>query len=603
MSTTEKIPADDSADGAQGDANSPEEGEHEEYEFTPKLSPAWALNLEQLAAVGLFGALYVLLNFIPLRGTDIWGHVMYGQWILDNYAFPTDDPWMPLAKGMQVFDTAWLSQVIFGAVERYFGEEALSHLFALVNIAAYVLFARLFFLQTRRVWLSMACTGLLIFIGWSRFATIRPENFAVLCFAIILLLAMRLHGFAGAPLESRSVTKNLDYLTWLGIPLTFLFWANLHGSFVVGLIVLACLLIGRVVEVAWQSRDTDTVLKDPVARRWLFLFELSAAATLLNPLGFDLWIHTLTFSSNPNLAQVLEWEPLVVFGVGGRPFALSVVLLLVVWRQSQRAIRPAEVVLLLVFGFAAINGIRMLGWYAPVFVAVIAPHIADIIARWFPALSYSPAPVEAPSPNSEDDEEVYELPPGQSFRYSLAALLLIWIAFALSPSSQVLFNKARPRENLMSSETPVALTGYLNQAYQVDAPEALPGGQTFHPLWWGDWLKHDGPEQFRAFVTTNIHLVPPQVWRDYQRAINLQDGWESTLSRYNVTTIIVDREEQRSFYRVLNRNDNWELRYEDEQAAVYTRKSTAATSQRTGETPEDPPADPPATDSSPGDAA
>ena len=603
MSTTEKIPADEPAKKVQHDDTHAEV--KEAYQFTPKLSPAWALNLEQLAAVGLFGALYVLLNFIPLRSTDIWGHVMYGQWILDHGAFPSADPWMPLAKGMQVVDTAWLSQVIFGAVDRYLGEEALSHLFALVNIAAYVLFARLFYLQTRRVWLSVGCTGLLIFIGWSRFATIRPENFAVLCFALLLLLTMRLHGFAGQPLPGGAQARKFDYWTWIGIPLAMLLWANLHGSFVVGLIVLACMLIGRVVEVGWQSRDTDTVLQDSAARRWLYLFELSAAATLINPLGLDLWIHTVTFSSNPNLAQVLEWEPLVVFGVGGRPFAVSVVLLLIIWRQSRRAIRPTEVVLLLVFGFAAINGVRMLGWYAPIFVVVVAPHIADIIARWFPSLAAceenntDAAPLFA-NLGVADNEEEYELPPGQSFRFSLAALLLIWIAFAVSPGSQIIFDKARDRPQLMSSDTPVSLTDYLDEAYGPEAKKPLPGGQTFHPLWWGDWLKHAGPDQLQAFVTTNIHLVPPQVWRDYQRVTNLQDGWENTLNRYNVTTVIVDRQKQRSFDRVLSHSDRWERNYEDEQAAIYVRKPAE---QPPPPREENTPQDQPARNEPPGEAA
>ena len=589
MSTTDKIAEDDATAAEVDDAQ--DESIGEEYEFTPKLPPSFALNLEQVAAVALFGALYVLLNFIPLRATDIWGHVMYGQYILDHHWFPSDDPWMPLAKGMQIVDTAWLSQVIFGAVDRYLGEHALSHLFALVNLAAYIIFCVLFYQQTRRVWLSVACTGLLIFIGWSRFATIRPESFALLCFAVLMLLVMRLHGFAGLPGEENSSRQKFDYWSWVGIPSVMLLWANLHGSFAVGLVLLACLFAGRVVEVAWQTRSARAVLSDRATRRWLFLLEISAAATLLNPLGLDLWIHTATFSFNPNLVNVLEWEPLVVFGVGGQPFAISIVLLLIVWRQSQRSIRPAEVILLLVFGFAAIKGIRMLGWYAPVFVAVVAPHIANIVAQWFPALAArtegdgEPAPMVAED-TSDVVEEVYELPPGQSFRYSLVAVLLIWIAFALSPSSAFLLKKTRTRAQLMGSETPLALTAYLNDAYRTDATESLPGGQVFHPQVWGDWLKHDGPDEFQAFMTTNIHLVPQQVWLDYQRVAGLSDGWQRVLDRYNVTTVIVDRKDQATFYRTLKRNEEWNLKYEDDMSAVFVRASASA-----GAREEQPPAD------------
>jgi len=575
MSTTEQAPAD-----------------AEEYQFTPKLPPHWALNLEQVVAVAAFGVLFVLLNFIPLRATDIWGHVLYGQWIIEHRAMPSEDPWMPLAQGMEVVDTAWLSQVIFAAVEATFGPEALSHLFALASVLAYVIWARLFFLQTRRVWLSLLCVGLVIVVGWSRIATVRPENFAALCFAGMFLLAVRLQLRNEADEEATAGGKRSEFYTWLGIPVLFALWANLHGSYMVGWAVLGCYLLGRVLQVAWQTRDLSAVLTDAATRRWVYVLELAIAATLLNPYGIDLWIHTVQFSANPNLASILEWQPLVVFGVGGRPFAFSIVLLLFIWRQSRRPIRPAEVLMLAVFGIAALTGIRMLGWYAPVFAVAVAPHIADIARRWLPEnLAGEQAPswsvpqvaIAGEAESTAPSHEEYELPPGRSFRYSLVALLLIWIAFALSPSSQIIFDKSRPPEQLYAAGTPIQLTDYLHRAHSEDAPPeaALPAGQAFNPQWWGDWIQWQGPEEFQAFVTSNIHLVPPQVWRDYQRVIGMQSGWQATLERYDVETVVVDKTEQESMYRALNRDEDWRLRYEDDKAAVFIRQARTPAPSRT----------------------
>lgn len=559
----------------------------EPYDFQPKLNARFALNMEQVLTVALFGALFVVLNYIPLRVTDIWGHIGYGEWMLNELALPTADPWMPLAQGMQVIDSAWLSQLIFASVDRYLGTESLSHLFAVVNLVTYIVWTRVFFLLTRRLWLSVAGTGLMIFVGWSRFATIRPENFAVLLFALLFLLLVR--GSEKREEEGDGNTTSFNWLTWVGVPIIFALWANLHGSFVVGLAVLGCFWLGRIVEVAWQTRSFSEVICDGQVRRWTFLTELALLATLLNPYGLDLWIYTIRFAGNPNLATVLEWQPLVVLGVGGRQFAISIILLLVVWRHSRRKIRPAEVLLLAVFGLAAIGGVRMLGWYAAVYVVALAPHIAEIFGRLLPVAPPAPEMIEA------EEEGKVVLPPGHSFRYSLVALLLIWIAFALSPASQLIFNKSRTPEQLYGKETPVELIAYLNSAYNAGE---VPGGIVFGPQWWGDWLAREvhppPPEplaaeiaaaqpaeqpaepalpawQYEPFVTSNIHLAPPQVWRDYLRVMAVRSGWDGVLDRYDIDTVVVDKKEQETFFGVLNRSEDWSRRYEDDLAAVFTR--------------------------------
>lgn len=571
MATTEEAPKEDAP------------ATEEEYRFEPKIDPVWALNLQQVGAVAAFGVLFMLLNYIPLRATDIWGHVEYGHWILTHGAIPDEDPWMPLATGMQVVDSAWLAQVVFAGVDRAIGPAGLSHLFAIVGLITYLVWARVFYLQTGRVWLSVLATALLIFVGWSRFATIRPENFAALCFALLFLLLARAHvrGEGSDQLGDDEPTSydsvRFDWALWLGVPLVFALWANLHGSFFCGLAVLGCFFLGRALEVAWSKRSLAAAFADRPTRQWLYLTELAVVATWLNPYGLDLWIHTLQFSANPNLRFVLEWQPLVILGVGGRQFAISVLLLLLVWRHSRRPVRPVEVLLLAVFAAATIGGVRMIGWYAPVFTAVVMPHVADIIGRLLPAserpgvgetdrASAVSAGQDGPQVDDEKEEEEesgsYELAPGHSFRYSLVALLIIWIVFALSPISQPVFRRApRTPEQLHGSNTPTKLTEFLRAN--------PPSGQVFHPQWWGDWLKRDGPPDLQAFVTSNIHLVPHRVWRDYNRVLSIRSGWERTLDRYRVTTIIVDKEEQENFFSVLNRHSGWQLAYDDDQAAVF----------------------------------
>ena len=156
-----------------------------------------------------------VLNFLPLRGTDLWGHVAYGDWILENASLPTEDPFAPLADGMRVVASAWLSQVIYSVAEKYGGGEALSAMFALTTLATFLVLTRTFFLQSRAMLVAFLSVLVVLVVGWSRVATIRPENFAALCFACMLWLVVGCFDTrSDAPTSRRGL---LSWLPWIGL--------------------------------------------------------------------------------------------------------------------------------------------------------------------------------------------------------------------------------------------------------------------------------------------------------------------------------------------------------------------------------------------------
>ncbi len=549
--------------------------------LTPKLTARWALSPWHLAFVGMWCLFFLLLSYIPLRNTDLWGHAAYGQWILEHKTLPSEDPFQPLAAGMKVVDSAWLAQLIFAVADNAGGYEALSALFAIVTLLTFLVLARTFFLQSRLLAVTIVSVLLTIALGWSRLATIRPENFAALCFALLLWLVVRSKPLALAPRTPHNepvpeaspvasarggLRKRSAWTLYLGVGLLMAVWANLHGSFVCGLAVLGCLLVGRVIEVAWQTRSWSHVITDAGVRQWLYACEIAVLATLLNPYGMDLLLYTALFSGNANVQDVLEWQPLVILGTGGREFALSWVLLVVIWRYSPQRIPVSHVLMLGLFSVAVVSGVRMLTWYAAVFVLVITPHLAYLASRYLPVwlLGSEDTP--------ELDQAQYEglaLPQGRRWSYSMVALLVVWISFAMAPISRpVLGGDPRPAIEVLDSATPVAITEYLRAN--------PPTGQVFNPQWWGDWLVWDGPDELRPFVTTNMHVVPQQVWQDYHIILGARSGWQGALERYNVETIVIDKNRQTVLAGLLRRSGSWRTAFEDEQGMVV-RKRTDAT--------------------------
>jgi uncharacterized membrane protein (GlpM family) len=536
-----------------------------EPKLIPGLSSRWALRRAHVALVSLFCVLFLLLNHLPLRNTDLWGHVVFGRYILDHGTIPIADPLLPLSEGVRVFDPHWLAQTLFAATERSFGAEGLTALFTLVVGLTYVVLARTFFLQTKSLELTMALVVAVIGVGWSRVTTIRPENFAMLLFATLLWLQIgrRVRGEAGTLREN----FRGDVVMWIAVPMIAGLWANLHGSFPIVIATLGCFWLGRAIEVAWATRDPQAVLADREMRRQLYWMELAFAATLVNPYGMDAWVEAIRFSSNLNLREVLEWSPLVIVGTGGREFALACLALAVVLRHSRKPMNPADVLLLLLFGLAAVMQIRMCGWFAVVWGVALAPHLADVVAQYWPGFN---RPRFADAPSIEEELDTADVrTPMLRYRYTLVCGIMIWVTFSFTSLSRPLLGgTARTPDRLFSENTPVRAAEFLRNSKLT--------GLAFNPQPWGDWLEQNPPPGMTFFTNTNIHLLPRTVWVDYLRISRGDSGWDSTLDKYNVRVLVLDKQDQANLLRQLKVSPDWLRVYEDDQAMILRRKPTSA---------------------------
>jgi hypothetical protein len=522
--------------------------------LTPKLSQNWALDGRHLLVMAGFALLFMHHNYLPLFHSDIWGHIAYGNWILDHRALPIEEPFVSLAEGMPVVDTAWLGQVLFALAGRAGDAEWYSHLFALTVLAGSLVLMRAIYLQTRRAGLAACGAWLAWALNFSRHAVIRPEAFGVLCFAALWWLVVRTDDRRSRGLDG--VDESVIGPRWLPyvvVPVLFALWANLHGSFIVGFAVLGSYVAGRAVEVLWKSRSLTALLRDQRFRRWLILGELAVLGTIVNPYGFDLLLHTVLFPSNPNLKDIMEWFPLEMVSLEGIPMGLSWVLLVVLIRHSRARMAVSDVLVLAVFTLAVCLRVRMISWYAPSLAIVLAPHFADIVSR----LEFSPAAAIW----RRRTEALYR----RSFRLTLCAGLLLWVTFAFSPISRpVLGGKPRTNDRLYSKDTPHGVTAWLR-----DHPQP---GMIANPQWWGDWIVWDGPADAVVMMTTNaVHVVPPRAWKDYLAISAAQPGLDRRLNKYRVNTIIVSKALQPGLEGTVRTLAGWKVAYEDDIGLVAVR--------------------------------
>ena len=321
----------------------------------------------------------------------------------------------------------------------------------------------------------------------------------------------------------------------------------------VGIVLLGTLLVARAGEVLWQQRSGKSLVTDAALRFWLAATLLAGGASLVNPYGIGLFVNSLTFGSNPNLQDMTEWSAMQWGQLQTYYMLFCTVTFLAVAIVNRQRLRVTDVLLMVVFSIFLLRYVRMGFWYVSVFAYVVTPLVAGMFARESDS---------AHPPNAVTMERRQKM----SQVMGLVCILVVAAAFALSPLGRsILGRPPRPPQQLVASGTPLLATEFL-----LDHP---PEGQVYNPQWWGDWLALAGPRGLKVFLTTNtVHVAPSELWKDYIAVAQLAPGWQQTLEKYDVTTIISDKQRMSGLSAELRKLPGYQIVYEDNVAIIATKE-------------------------------
>jgi hypothetical protein len=156
--------------------------------------------------------------------------------------------------------------------------------------------------------------------------------------------------------------------------------------------------------------------------------------------------------------------------------------------------------------------------------------------------------------------------PVRAGKWSFVTAGLVWICFMASPFGiAVIHGKHAAVSRSLSPFTPVFAAEYLN--------EHPPVGQVFNTYEWGDYLQWAGPKGMQLFVNSHAHLIPRDVWQSYMQIIEQRSGWEETLDKYGINTIVVDLANRESLVKRLKEDEKWQFPPEERDGQViFTRK-------------------------------
>jgi hypothetical protein len=473
----------------------------------------WMFSFPSMLGVVLVGLVFYEARVFH-ADPDTWWHIKVGQDILRTHHWPTVDPYSFTAANTPWIAYEWLGEVALAGVSKLGGIYGLAvfrfALAALVVLALYYLGT----VRSKNCKAGFVPAGVLASLVLLSF-TLRPQMFGYV-FLVLLLIVLKLF------------RKGVSWPVWT-LPAMFLLWVNTHGSFIVGIGVLAVYLccglksfqVGSVQAIAWSAKQ----------RIQLELALLLSLAVLpITPYGTQLAVYPfdIMFNQPVNLASILEWRPMPFEQVIGRGF-LAIVVLLVVLQLLFRFVWRMEELLLAVGGTVmAFVHVRMI----LLFVPFVVPVFATVAARWFPRYA-----------KAKDKPVLNGL---------IMASVVAAMTYYIPTHSSV--------QNQVASTFPVEAVAYLDSH---DVP-----GPMFNNYGFGGYMVGHGSKTFidgRADIFERSGVLA-----DYLIAIQLKPGALAVLDRYRIQSCLLLKDEPLAI--VLGSLPEWKRVHSDGTAALFVRQ-------------------------------
>lgn len=449
-----------------------------------------------LLLFGLAVPLVLGSSLLIFNDGDVRWHIAAGQWILDHRALPQADPFSFTFAGAKWVTFEWLSQLLYGAAHRLAGFAGVAALASLALVALHLIVV----LEARRHVgpLGMAATVLLLDLTLIPMMLARPHLLAWPLLAVWLAILLR--------------AREADRPPPVAAALLIVPWANLHGSWALGIVIAAFVALDHCLARRWSW---------PVVRAWLSFGILASLSALLTPNGIDGFLHPLTVARLDTLPLIVEWRP---SDPGRTPFffaALAITAAIILWRGVR--LRPVVALLLVLLAAMAMQQMRHQAMLA-IAAAMILPA----------ALSRGPR--DAPIPRGL----------AWGMAGAGAALLAFRAASPLEPAE----NGANPRTAIAAIPADLRHRPVLN-GYGFGGPLILDG--------------------VKVFIDGRSDMYGDAFMRDYQRMVDGdQAALDSAVERFGIAWAILPPRYDKLLAR-LDSDPRWQVAYRDSHAVIHRR--------------------------------
>ena len=479
----------------------------------------------------IFVAIFLVLIFgsenALLGDGDTGYHIKTGQVILSNWTIPVRDLYSFHSPALSWTAHEWLAEVIMALLFKWAGLTGVVVFFAFVlAFTHWILYQNLransdhVILCTFVALLATATSS----IHWLA----RPHVFS------ILLTVIWCHCLSRFELENRKIFVNC-------LPFLMLLWVNLHGGFIIGLVLLGIYLVSN-----WFSLLTGEPESSYVARtrsKTLLLVLLACIAVcFFNPYGFDiLWFPVRVTSDRFVMDRVTEFlspnfhEPL--------PFKYMLLLLIGALALSRSALSFVDFACMMLLSYMALYSARHVSLFAVVLAPLLLKASIDLVDRlperflkWYATHNYNLVAIDG------------ALKP---YLWPIASLAMV---FALVTMGLITYR-------FDDKKFPVKAVEFLQREKIV--------GNVFNDDEFGDYMIYAAWPAYRVFMDGRSDMYGEPFGRDYLRIANVAPGWKQTLKKYDVHWVIFNTDS--ALVAALKDQPDWQSVYSDPVATIFVK--------------------------------
>lgn len=478
----------------------------------------------------VLGASFVL-HLFTVPDPDYYWHLRTGQYIAETRRIPDRDPFSYTAGERPWIVHEWGAQLVIYGLDRAFGYPGVLLFFsALTTFALFVQHRLLLRLGVNHLLASvLVCAEMIAFI---RFLNVRPLTFSWLFLTVYLFVLYRFHRGHKAPI-------------WVLPPLMAI-WVNLHGGFIIGLVLMGLLFVAELIEARlWKQPHRLKVLGAALVA--------TALAALINPNVSQGFLYPLSYlgEDNASFEFITEWQSPNFHNLYWIITVYLPILVVMALGLGHGALGLWPFLVSALVTLMALHAVRNV----PIFAIVITPVIGEVLkARFVWAQAQGPRP---------------ETPTGVLINWGLlvaiggAALLIV----PLLPHRL----KADPFDG--KGPYPVQGAEFVLACY--------PNARIFNEYAWGGYLLYRFYPHQRVFIDGRADLYGGQLLRDYAEIVRLRPKWEETLNSYGFDLVLTGKDTP--FAIALGLHPDWERVFVGEVEAIFVRRGTEAQPTGTGD--------------------
>jgi hypothetical protein len=502
---------------------------------------AKGLRLRHLWAIVPLAVAWFAASIDFIEPFDFWWNLKSGEIMTQTGQFLATDVLVYTPVREPYYNPQWGSQLLFYWVYS-FSPYLLLALRAIIVTGSVALLLWLCAWRTGSMRVASVTTVIAYITAWTNLG-VRPQLFAFLPFLAFTFL-----------LERKDA-----YPKWLPLLVPIMvFWVNVHGSYLLGIILIGMYGLGSLIEKA-VTKEGREWLRSRAAFWQAGWLAAGALASLANPY-FTSIFHYFVVATNDPIARALntEWQPPTLNSGTGMIFFVNVLILLVTFYLSKRRLRPTEILIVLAFGYLSLTSLRNVMWWG----WITAPILASNLAAWSALRrEKKEAQVQVEPANADASTASRQEIPALNW---LFAGLLVGGAVLFTP----LWRTSNPlvpasAKGALSAATPFEITDYIKQS---NPPQPI-----FNYMEWGGYMGWELYPRYQLFVDGRFEARQVKVWDDYLSVSRGRADWQALLDSYSIQTLILNKEFHSDLIPFVKQSKVWKEVYEDKVGLVFTR--------------------------------